>query len=118
MHSIYRQEILDHYNNPQNFGKIKSFNAYAMGSNPFCGDKMEIFLKISKGLILDISFMGKGCAISIASASILTEFVKGKTKKELTKLSENDMLSLLGINISETRKKCALLALKTLNNAL
>lgn len=118
MKNLYREEILDHYKNPLNFGRLKKFNKYSKKLNPFCGDEMEIFIQSQNGIIKDISFLAKGCAISIAGGSILTKFLKGKTKKELTKFSEKDMLSLLGIEVSETRKKCALLALSAAKDYL
>ncbi len=123
--TLYREEILEHYRNPQNFGKPKNFDVSSKQSNPFCGDEIEIFVKFvskSEGAKLDhlegVSFEGKGCAVSMAAASMLTEQVKGKTKKELTKFSEQDMLGLLGIEVSETRKKCALLSLSVLRDCL
>ena len=134
MDNLYREEILEHYQNPQNFGELKSFNASSKQTNPFCGDEVEMFIKFKVKVeqkswganiktplgctIQEIGFLGKGCAICIAAASILTEFAKGKTKKQLTKFTEKDMLTLLGIEISETRKKCALLALCVLKDCL
>lgn len=118
---IYREEILEHYRNPQNFGKPDKFSVSAKQTNPFCGDDIEIYIqwdKRDKGAIEDISFAGNGCVISTAAASILTDHIKGKTKKELTTFSENDMLGLLGIEISETRKKCALLSWSVLRDCL
>lgn len=133
--TLYREEILEHYRNPQNFGKPKTFDVSSKQSNPFCGDEIEIFLTFNNGKVkkksLDvltnspprwtikkIRFFGKGCAVSMAAASMLTEQIKGKTKKELTKFSEQDMLRILGIEVSETRKKCALMALVVLRDCL
>lgn len=138
--SLYKEEILEHYKNPSNFGALSSYTTSAKQVNPFCGDEIEIFIKLRVGhsgrrsridsgvvgtpqndensIMEDIGFVGKGCAISIASASMLTEFAKGKTKQELTKFSENDMLGLLGVDVSETRKKCALLAHAVLHDCL
>lgn len=125
--SLYREEILEHYRSPQNFGRLEKFGLSSKQLNPFCGDEIEIFVQWARRAIGDtgdrrvveeVGFVGVGCAISIAGASILTEHVKGKTKKELTKLSQNDMLTMLGITVSETRKKCALLALSTLQDCL
>lgn len=115
---LYKEEILEHYQNPQNFGRLETFTKTSRQLNPFCGDEIEIFVLYNQDKISDISFQGTGCAISIASASLLTEYVKGKTKKELTKFSEEDMLSLLGVDVSESRKKCAFLALSTLRDCL
>jgi len=116
--SIYKDEILEHFNDPQNFGKLESFSINARQTNPFCGDDIELFIKLNNNKVEDIGFTGKGCAISIASASILTEFSKQKKTSELLSFSEKDMLDLLTIDISETRKKCAMLALATLHDAL
>ncbi len=116
--TLYREELLEHYRNPQNFGKISNFSVSAKQKNPFCGDDVEIFVQLEKDRIKNIGFEGRGCAISMAGASIITEFAKGKTKKELTKFSEKDMLNLLGIAVSQTRKKCALLALSVLKDCL
>lgn len=116
MDNLYIEEILEHYREPLNFGKLDKFDTSSRQLNPFCGDDMEIFVRFKNNAVEDIGFVGKGCAISIASASILTDYAKGKTKGELTKFSEKDMLSLLGIEVSETRKKCALLALAVLKD--
>lgn len=121
MINFYREEILEHYREPLNFGKLAKFDKSVKQFNPFCGDEIEIFIKWDKGdkgAIGDIGFLGKGCAISMAASSILTEYARGKTKKQLTKFSEKDMLALLGIQVSETRKKCATLALFVLKDCL
>lgn len=128
--SIYREEILEHYKDPQNFGKLKIFDSSSKHLSPFCGDEIEIFVKFSESQGRDsslpprmtaieaVSFEGKGCAVSIAAASILTEYAKGKPIYKLTKFSEEDMLDLLDIEVSEIRKKCALLPLYTLKDCL
>ena len=86
--------------------------------NPLCGDVITLYLKTKEDQIIDVSFTGNGCAISLASASLLTENIKGKTVKEATEFNSADLFSLLGIPISHTRTKCALLSLKTLHQAL
>jgi nitrogen fixation NifU-like protein len=119
--NLYREEILDHYQNPRNFRSIKNADSHVHQANPLCGDNIEMFVKWGKGAkrdIQDISFQGKGCAICLAGASMLTEYAKGKSEKELTKFSETDMLKLLGIEVSETRKKCALLSFAVLRECL
>lgn len=115
---MYREEILEHYRSPQNFGQLGRFDKKSKQLNPFCGDEIEMFVSFDGNVVGDVGFKGSGCAISIASASLLTEFAKGKTKNELTKFSQEDMLDLLGIEVSETRKKCALLALSVLRDCL
>lgn len=116
--NFYREEILDHYQNPHNFGKLNRFDKHSHQTNPLCGDDIEMFIKVKSNKVHEISFQGKGCAICIAGASILTDFALGKAKNELTKFSEQDMLSLLGIQVSQTRKKCALLSLAVLKDCV
>lgn len=116
--TLYRDELLEHYRNPQNFGELPHCTVSSKQTNPFCGDDISMFIELKKDTVKEIMFTGKGCAISMAGGSMLTEFVKGKTKKELTKFSEKDMLKTLGIEVSETRKKCALLALSVLKDCL
>ncbi len=136
MSNLYREEILEHYREPQNFGKLSFFDVSSKQLNPFCGDEVEIFIKFTmkrfyrrvladtprrctvRCTVGEIGFAGKGCAISIASASMLTEYAKGKPKNQLTKFSEEDMLLLLNIEVSETRKKCALLGWAVLKDCL
>lgn len=116
--ALYREEILEHYRNPQNFGELVQFNQKEKQVNSFCGDEVEIFLRIQNDKVLDISFIGKGCAISIAASSILTEYVKGKDIKVIKKLSEHDMLQLLNVRVSDARKKCALLGFFVLQDCI
>lgn len=116
--NLYREEILEHYKDPQNFGKPAIFDVSSRQMNPFCGDEIEMFVKFKNGDIDSIYFQGRGCAISIASASIFTEYAKGKKKTMLTKFSEDDMLSLLNIEVSQTRRKCALLGWAVLKDCL
>jgi nitrogen fixation NifU-like protein len=111
---IYKDIILDYYRNPRNFGDLPEPDVRAKDSNPLCGDIIEMQLKIKDGKVDDIRFKGKGCAISQASASMLTEVVKGKTLDEIKALGKPDVLELLGIDPGPTRIKCALLGLKVL----
>jgi nitrogen fixation protein NifU and related proteins len=118
--TLYRQVILDHYKNPQNFGEIEGADAHVHENNPLCGDELDIYLKFDEvGKVADAKFKGAGCAISVAAASLLTEQVKGQTKAELAKLTENDMLKLASIeNISPSRRKCLNLAREALQKAV
>jgi nitrogen fixation NifU-like protein len=111
---IYKDIILDYYRNPRNFGDLPEPDVRAKDSNPLCGDVIEMQLKIKDGKVDDIRFKGKGCAISQASASMLTEVVKGKTLDEIKALGKPNVLELLGIDPGPTRIKCALLGLKVL----
>ncbi len=115
---LYREEILEHYKDPQNFGMLTSCDISSGQHNPFCGDEIQMYVKYHAEMVAEIGFTGNGCALAIAAASILTEYAKGKTKKELAVFSEEDMLTLLGIEVSETRKKCALLPLAVLKDCL
>jgi nitrogen fixation NifU-like protein len=109
---IYKDIILDYYRNPRNFGDLPNPDVRAKDSNPLCGDIIEMQLKINDGKVEDVRFKGKGCAISQASASMLTEVVKGRTLDDVKALSKVDVLNLLGIDPGPTRIKCALLGLK------
>jgi nitrogen fixation NifU-like protein len=111
---IYKDIILDYYRNPRNFGDLPNPDVRAKDSNPLCGDIIEMQLKIKDGKVEDIRFKGRGCAISQASASMLTEVVKGKTLEDIKAMSKADVLNLLGIDPGPTRIKCALLSLKVI----
>lgn len=116
--SIYREEILEHWRNPQNWGVVKEADFAVDKYNPFCGDQIHLTGKINKGKIIEIKFSGEGCVISQASASILTEFVKNKELTEVEGFSQEDFLSLLEIQLTVTRLNCALLAFSALQKGL
>jgi nitrogen fixation NifU-like protein len=111
---LYRQDILDHSQNPRNFGTLEHPEISAEDSNPLCGDKIRMDLRVKDGTIEDVKFTGVGCSISRAAASMLTEEIKGKTLEEVKRIGRDDVLELLGIELGPVRLKCALLALKTL----
>ena len=115
---IYKDIILDYYRHPRNLGDLPQADVRAKDSNPLCGDIIEMQLKIQDAKIDDIRFKGKGCAISQASASMLTEVVKGKSLDEVKAMSKSDVLDLLGIDPGPTRIKCALLGLKVMKLAV
>ena len=118
--SMYQENILDHYKNPRNFGNIKNATVHHHEKNPLCGDEIDIYLIIDEKTkkIADVKFYGHGCAISQASASMLSEKIKGKPIAEIEKLTKEDILEMLGIPISPVRLKCALLSLDTLKNSV
>lgn len=116
--AMYREEILDHFKNPRNYGKLESFSFKFVDQNPFCGDEIEIFVKVENNKIADIKFVGKGCSISQAGASMLTEVVKGKTLDEVEAMNRDDVINLLGIPIGAVRVKCAVLSLVALKNGI
>jgi len=111
---LYRQDILDHSQNPRNFGVLERPDISAEDSNPLCGDKIRMDLKVKDGTIEDVKFTGVGCSISRAAASMLTEEIKGKTLEEVKQIGREEILEMLGIELGPVRLKCALLALKTL----
>jgi nitrogen fixation NifU-like protein len=111
---FYREYILDHYKNPRNFGRLEHPDISHEERNPLCGDEVGIDLAVEDGVIRDVRFHGRGCAISQASASLMTERLMGMTLEDARKISREDVLDELGIQISPARLKCALLSLKTL----
>ena len=119
MDDLYREEILEHYRQPHNFGTLAEPDVVEEGHNPLCGDRLTISLSFSDdGRVEDVAFTGRGCAISQASASMLTDDIRGRTIADLESLRSDDILGLLGIEISPARLKCALLSLDTLQHAL
>ncbi|HEX3368423.1 MAG TPA: SUF system NifU family Fe-S cluster assembly protein [Candidatus Cybelea sp.] len=117
MDDFYRDYILDHYRSPRNFGNLENPDVEAEDLNPLCGDQIKMELKVDDGVIRDVRFSGKGCAISQASASMLTEQVKGMKLADVAKLSKEAVLDNVGIGISPTRMKCAMLGLRVLKSA-
>ena len=112
---IYREIILDYYRNPRNFGKIENPDIAMRDSNPLCGDELEMHINIKDNKVSDVKFTGKGCAISQASASMLTELIMGKDFEYVKKLAKEDILDNLGLpDLGPARIKCALLSLKVL----
>jgi len=138
LRDLYQDLILDHTKRPRNFGQLESANCRADGHNPLCGDKLTVFLDVDNGVVKDVRFQGSGCAISTASASMMTESVKGKTRVEVealfekfhhmltgpqsVELEDSDELGKLvvfsGVKEFPVRVKCATLAWHTLNAAL
>jgi nitrogen fixation protein NifU and related proteins len=118
MDDLYRDYILEHYRRPHNFGVLEDATASHEGANPLCGDRITLQVRVNDGKIDAVGFTGRGCAISQASASLLTDEVKGKSVDQATHYTSNDVLDLLGIEISPARLKCALLSLETLQLAL
>jgi len=115
MDDFYRENILDHYRHPRNTGTLEHPTHSHEEDNPLCGDVIRIDLHINEDDVIDkVAFKGRGCAISQASASMLTEMIKGKTFEEVKQLNKDDILEALGIEIGPVRMKCALLSLKVL----
>ncbi len=115
---MYRENILDHYKNPHNQGNIKDADIIHTENNPLCGDVITVSLKFKNNKIDDAGFMGRGCAISQAAASMLTDEIKGKTIKEAKNLQREDIVKMLGIGIGIVRTKCATLGLVAIKEGI
>jgi nitrogen fixation NifU-like protein len=119
MDDLYRDEILEHYRHPHNFGTLAEPTVSQEMANPLCGDRITLMLGIgADDTVTDVAFTGRGCAISQASASMLTDQLRGMALAEVAKLDRDAVLENLGIEISPARLKCALLSLQTLRGAL
>ena len=135
LRELYQEIILDHYKRPRNHGCVEGATAHGEGHNPLCGDRIEVTLKLENDIVTEIAFDGAGCAISTASASLMTELVKGKSRSEVNRLFREfrtvvtepdadlpddlgDLAALAGVREHPVRIKCATLAWHTLNAAL
>lgn len=114
MDDLYRELILDHYQHPHNHGEIPDADISYEDSNPLCGDKIRIDIKLKGNIVEQVRFNGKGCAISQASASMLTDELVGKSLDEIKKMDKDFVINLLGIPLGPARIKCALLPLKVI----
>lgn len=117
--TLYRDVILSHYKNPQNKGELETFTHQATQSNPTCGDEITMQVFVEEGQVKEVRFSGKGCAISQASCSLLTDYIKGENIESIQALNLPDIVTLLGgEQISPGRIKCATLGLDVLKKAL
>jgi nitrogen fixation NifU-like protein len=115
---LYRELVLDHYRNPRNHGRLDPADAHAEGHNPLCGDQVSVTANLDGDRLSEIRFEGRGCAISQAATSMLTELVQGRTVSEIAAMTKDELLDALGIPITPVRLKCALLGLGVLKVAL
>ncbi|OGK16441.1 hypothetical protein A2690_03780 [Candidatus Roizmanbacteria bacterium RIFCSPHIGHO2_01_FULL_39_12b] len=116
--SIYQEIILHEYKNPRHYGQLKGNPKVHNVKNVLCGDELTFYADIKKNLIVNISYVGVGCAISIASASLLTDFIIGKSVGKIDELDKDFVLDLLGIDLSPNRLKCALLPLEGIQSVI
>jgi nitrogen fixation NifU-like protein len=117
--TIYKEMILDLYRNPLNKKRLSSPTHTVHGDNPMCGDEIEIEVEVGEDdHVIDIGFSGNGCAISQAAASLITEYVKNKSREDIQKITEEKMISMIQIPISYTRKKCVLLGFRTIQQII
>lgn len=116
---LYREVILDHYKNPRSHGLLEEPDAHAEGQNPLCGDEIAVTVRLGDGgVIEDVGFDGRGCAISQAATSMLTELVKGRSAEDIAAMPKEELLDELGIPLTPVRLKCAILGLGVLKLAL
>jgi len=113
----YNEHLMDHYHNPRNFGRLDNPDLSYQESNRMCGDRIRIEADVKDGHITDVRFEGRGCAISIAAASILTEMLKGQSLEDLKGMDKEQMLDAIGVPLKRTRINCALLGLKVFRKA-
>lgn len=118
MSDMYMQNILDHFKNPENYGELKDANVVQVEHNPLCGDKITVYMLFDGEVLKDIHFIGNGCAISQAAMSMLSDEIKGKTKADILALDKDFVTNLLGIDLSPSRLKCALLSLQAVHNGI
>ncbi len=118
MDDLYREYILEHYKSPHNKGDIAHPDRFAAYANPFCGDRLQMGVRLEGDRVVEVRFNGTGCAISQASASMLTDEIQGKTLAELAEITKEDIFEMLGIPLSPARQKCALLAWEVLRKGI
>ncbi len=115
---LYKQQIMQHYRHPLNQGILKDADIDFYETNPLCGDEIHLTMQLENDIVKDVKFEGKGCAISLSAASLMTEQFKGMSLEELKNLKQEDVLKTLGIQVGPARIKCVTLILKALQKGI
>jgi len=115
---LYREQILDHYGNPRNEGTLEDADLSHERDNPVCGDVVRLDIKFEDGAVSEAAFSGQGCVVSMASASMFTEEIVGKTIEELKAMDDDDVFAMLGVDLGPSRANCGVLPLRVLQEAL
>ncbi len=115
---MYAENLIRHYEKPHNKGKMEDSSASMHEDNPSCGDEIDLYIKIEDGKVRDVKFEGSGCAISMGSASILTDFIKGKALGDIEGLGKEELFGIIGIDPGAARLHCATLSLKAVKKAV
>ncbi len=116
---MYQQNILDHYKHPRNMRVLNGAQLHARATNPLCGDELEFYINFDQNeSVSEVTFSGRGCTISQASASMLTEKLHGMTKNAVEQLAASDILTMLGVEVNPARMKCATLSLEAVQQAI
>jgi nitrogen fixation NifU-like protein len=118
MESLYREHVLDHYRHPRNKETLEDADISYEQDNPLCGDLVRLDIRLSGGRVSEARFSGRGCVLSMAAASMLTEEIVGKTIEELQALRDEDMFRMLGVTLGPVRSRCGLLPLRVLQGGL
>ena len=116
--NLYKHELIDHFKNPRNYGKLQNPDFDSEVLNPSCGDQISFQALVDNNVIKEIAFQGNGCVISQATASLLSEFCKGQSLETIKNLSKDDILTLIGIDLGPTRLRCGLLSLEALHRGI
>ena len=115
---LYREQILDHYGNPRNEGSLEDPDISVERQNPVCGDVIRLDINLEDGRVTEVRFSGQGCVISIASASMFTQAIQGKTIDELNAMDDDDIFDMLGVDLGPSRANCGVLPLRVLQEGL
>ena len=115
---LYHDNLLSHYHAPKNYGLREDFDVEGRGNNPLCGDSLTVRVKFDGDRVSGVSFIGEGCVISRAAASLVSEHIKGKSREEIRAMTSEEVMTLLGVTVMPARMKCAMLALETIQKVV